>query len=120
MNMTALVSTSRTPLNPVYGYALLFGAIALLPALGVYPIFVMKVLCFALFACAFNLLVGFTGLLSFGQRLGRKVEDGQAALPRCQPDRHRLADVPQADEARPHRRRCTHARKTCPPSTSRI
>ena len=64
--MTAQVSTSKTALNPIYGYALLFGAIALLPALGVYPIFVMKVLCFALFACAFNLLVGFTGLLSFG------------------------------------------------------
>lgn len=32
----------------------------------VYPMFLMKVLCFALFACAFNLLIGFTGLLSFG------------------------------------------------------
>ena len=32
----------------------------------VYPVLVMKVLCFALFACAFNLLLGFTGLLSFG------------------------------------------------------
>jgi branched-chain amino acid transport system permease protein len=32
----------------------------------VYPIFLMKALCFALFACAFNLLLGFTGLLSFG------------------------------------------------------
>src|ERR1700687_4993594 len=32
----------------------------------VYPIFLMKCLCFALFACAFNLLIGFTGLLSFG------------------------------------------------------
>lgn len=31
-----------------------------------YPVFVMKVLCFALFACSFNLLVGYTGLLSFG------------------------------------------------------
>ncbi|MDK9704359.1 MAG: branched-chain amino acid ABC transporter permease [Sulfuritalea sp.] len=31
-----------------------------------YPILVMKVLCFALFACAFNLLLGYTGLLSFG------------------------------------------------------
>ncbi len=31
-----------------------------------YPTFLMKVLCFALFACAFNLLLGFTGLLSFG------------------------------------------------------
>jgi branched-chain amino acid transport system permease protein len=48
------------------GYAALFVGIALLPALGVYPVFVMKVLCYALFACAFNLLVGFTGLLSFG------------------------------------------------------
>jgi branched-chain amino acid transport system permease protein len=37
-----------------------------LPALGAYPVFVMKVMCFALFACAFNLLLGFTGLLSFG------------------------------------------------------
>jgi branched-chain amino acid transport system permease protein len=31
-----------------------------------YPVFLMKVLCFALFACAFNLLVGYVGLLSFG------------------------------------------------------
>ncbi|MDF1586660.1 branched-chain amino acid ABC transporter permease [Rhodospirillales bacterium YIM 152171] len=32
----------------------------------IYPIFIMKVLCFALFACAFNLLIGYVGLLSFG------------------------------------------------------
>jgi len=32
----------------------------------VYPVFLMKALCFALFACAFNLLLGYTGLLSFG------------------------------------------------------
>jgi len=45
----------------------------LLPALLVpvfpelaYPVFVMKVLCYALFALAFNLLIGFTGLVSFG------------------------------------------------------
>jgi branched-chain amino acid transport system permease protein len=48
------------------GYAALFIGIGLLPLLGAYPVFVMKVLCYALFACAFNLLVGFTGLLSFG------------------------------------------------------
>jgi branched-chain amino acid transport system permease protein len=54
------------PRSPLVGYAALFLGIALLPALGVYPIFVMKVLCYALFACAFNLLIGFTGLLSFG------------------------------------------------------
>ena len=34
-----------------------------------YPIFVMKILCFALFACAFNLLIGFGGLLSFGHAM---------------------------------------------------
>ena len=32
----------------------------------VYPVFLMKALCFALFACAFNLLLGYAGLLSFG------------------------------------------------------
>ncbi|VVE55009.1 branched-chain amino acid ABC transporter permease [Pandoraea anhela] len=37
-----------------------------LPALGVYPVFAMKVLCFALFACSLNLVLGYTGLLSFG------------------------------------------------------
>ncbi|HEY4082365.1 MAG TPA: branched-chain amino acid ABC transporter permease [Burkholderiaceae bacterium] len=52
--------------NPLIGYALMFLVIAALPALGVYPIFAMKLMCFALFACAFNLLIGFTGLLSFG------------------------------------------------------
>jgi len=36
------------------------------PFLGLYPVFVMKALCYAIFACAFNLLLGFTGLLSFG------------------------------------------------------
>ncbi len=40
--------------------------VALLPLVGAYPVFVMKVMCFALFACAFNLLIGYTGLLSFG------------------------------------------------------
>ncbi|HEU0202260.1 MAG TPA: branched-chain amino acid ABC transporter permease [Burkholderiaceae bacterium] len=34
-----------------------------------YPVFMMKVMCFALFACAFNLLIGFVGLLSFGHAM---------------------------------------------------
>jgi branched-chain amino acid transport system permease protein len=46
------------------GAALL--ALLAVPWLGIYPVFMMKVLCFAIFACAFNLLIGFTGLLSFG------------------------------------------------------
>ena len=35
----------------------------------IYPVFLMKVLCFALFACAFNLLIGYVGLLSFGHAM---------------------------------------------------
>ena len=48
------------------GYAVLAVVVAILPFVGVYPIFAMKIMCYALFACAFNLLLGFTGLLSFG------------------------------------------------------
>ncbi|RKP58495.1 branched-chain amino acid ABC transporter permease [Pararobbsia silviterrae] len=47
-------------------YALLLVALIVAPLAGAYPLFVMKVLCFALFASAFNLLIGYTGLLSFG------------------------------------------------------
>ena len=41
----------------------------LLAPLVIYPVFLMKVMCFALFACAFNLLIGFGGLLSFGHAM---------------------------------------------------
>jgi branched-chain amino acid transport system permease protein len=41
-------------------------AVALLAPFMFYPVFVMKALCFALFACAFNLLMGYVGLVSFG------------------------------------------------------
>jgi branched-chain amino acid transport system permease protein len=47
-------------------YAVL-GILALAaPHLGLYPVFLMKLLCFAMFACAFNLLLGYTKMLSFG------------------------------------------------------
>ncbi len=49
-------------------YAVLFVVGLIAPAV-VYPIFLMKALCFALFASAFNLLLGFTGLLSFGHAM---------------------------------------------------
>ncbi|CFN14162.1 branched-chain amino acid ABC transporter permease [Bordetella pertussis] len=48
------------------GYAAFAIVVGILPYVGVYPIFAMKVMCYALFACAFNLLLGYTGLLSFG------------------------------------------------------
>jgi branched-chain amino acid transport system permease protein len=44
------------------GLAVLLAA----PFIGLYPVFMMKALCYAIFACAFNLLLGYTGLLSFG------------------------------------------------------
>ena len=47
-------------------YVALLALVLAAPLIGLYPVFVMKLLCFALFACAFNLLLGFTGLLSFG------------------------------------------------------
>jgi branched-chain amino acid transport system permease protein len=49
-------------------FALMVAFFALAPAL-IYPLFLMKVMCFALFACAFNLLIGYGGLLSFGHAM---------------------------------------------------
>jgi len=46
----------------------MLAVLVLAPAL-VYPVFMMKVMCFALFACAFNLLIGYGGLLSFGHAM---------------------------------------------------
>jgi branched-chain amino acid transport system permease protein len=51
------------------GTTLMAVALAIAPLVGVYPVFLMKALCFALFACAFNLLLGFGGLLSFGHAM---------------------------------------------------
>ncbi len=57
-------ATGRAPLQLL---AVCIGIAALVAApMFFYPIFVMKILCFALFASAFNLLLGYTGLLSFG------------------------------------------------------
>ena len=47
-------------------WALVLLALMVAPFAGVYPVFLMNALCFAIFACAFNLLLGYTGLLSFG------------------------------------------------------
>lgn len=50
----------------VMGYGLLLAALLVAPFIGFYPVFVMKLMCFALFAAAFNLLLGYAGMLSFG------------------------------------------------------
>ncbi|MCB5224953.1 MAG: branched-chain amino acid ABC transporter permease [Candidatus Cloacimonetes bacterium] len=50
-------------------FAIMLAVFIVAPLAGVYPVFMMKVMCFALFACAFNLLLGFGGLLSFGHAM---------------------------------------------------
>src|SRR5262245_16183816 len=47
----------------------LMAAVLVIAPFVAYPMFLMKALCFALFACAFNLLIGYGGLLSFGHAL---------------------------------------------------
>jgi branched-chain amino acid transport system permease protein len=47
-------------------YVVLAALAMIAPFLGLYPVFLMKLLCFAMFACAFNLLLGYTKMLSFG------------------------------------------------------
>ena len=47
-------------------YVVLAALALIAPFMGLYPVFLMKLLCFAMFACAFNLLLGFTKMLSFG------------------------------------------------------
>ncbi|MDK4712927.1 branched-chain amino acid ABC transporter permease [Rhizobium sp. CNPSo 4039] len=67
--MAGLISlgSKERPKLSVQKLLLILGLVGLIWApFFIYPIFVMKVLCFALFACAFNLLLGYAGLLSFG------------------------------------------------------
>jgi branched-chain amino acid transport system permease protein len=52
-------------MNKRIGYGIALAIAVAAPFIG-YPVFLMKLLCFGLFACAFNLLIGYTGLLSFG------------------------------------------------------
>jgi branched-chain amino acid transport system permease protein len=59
---TAATTSNQGRVLWLVGLALLMIA----PFAGVYPVFLMNALCFAIFACAFNLLLGYTGLLSFG------------------------------------------------------
>ena len=58
----ALTFERAARLGQITGLAVLIIA----PLAGLYPVFMAKALCYAIFACAFNLLLGYTGLLSFG------------------------------------------------------
>jgi len=65
----AAPATGNPKRRPALAIATMAALFALAPLVGFYPVFLMKVLCFALFACAFNLLIGFGGLLSFGHAM---------------------------------------------------
>lgn len=68
MTEAALTPPSDARKSAPVATVLIVAGLALLVAAPffVYPVFLMKLLCFALFAAAFNLLLGYTGLLSFG------------------------------------------------------
>lgn len=59
----------RAGRDEVVAFAIMAAALIAVPFTGIYPYFVMQALCFALFACAFNLLIGYGGLLSFGHAM---------------------------------------------------
>jgi branched-chain amino acid transport system permease protein len=69
MTDDTLPVTPRTIRDEMIAFAVMAVLLALVPLTGLYPFFVMQALCFALLACAFNLLIGYGGLLSFGHAM---------------------------------------------------
>jgi len=72
--MAALANVTAAPARRETDWSIAVAAVAMVAFLiaapfVLYPVFVMKALCFALFACAFNLLIGYVGLVSFGHAL---------------------------------------------------
>jgi branched-chain amino acid transport system permease protein len=64
----AVPAKGRTA-DEMVAFAVMTVLLLIVPLTGIYPYFVMQALCFALFACAFNLLIGYSGLLSFGHAM---------------------------------------------------
>src|SRR5207302_5289674 len=72
--MTAITDNSipvtpRAMRDEMVVFVIMAVLLAIVPWTGIYPFFVMQALCFALLACAFNLLIGYGGLLSFGHAM---------------------------------------------------
>jgi len=65
--VASAAAPARTWSEPV-AFVIMVALLVVAPMV-IYPMFVMQALCFALFACAFNLLIGYVGLLSFGHAL---------------------------------------------------
>ncbi|WP_315755788.1 branched-chain amino acid ABC transporter permease [Bradyrhizobium sp. SZCCHNRI2007] len=66
---TTLPITPRAMRDEMIVFVIMAALLAIVPWTGLYPFFVMQALCFALLACAFNLLIGYGGLLSFGHAM---------------------------------------------------
>ena len=64
-----LPTTPRAIRDEMIAFGVMTALLLIVPLTGVYPFFVMQALCFALLACAFNLLIGYGGLLSFGHAM---------------------------------------------------
>src|SRR5947209_13121482 len=69
MTDDTLPVTPRSIRDEMIVFAAMAAILAIVPLTGIYPFFVMQALCFALLACAFNLLIGYGGLLSFGHAM---------------------------------------------------
>jgi branched-chain amino acid transport system permease protein len=61
--------TPRTIHDEMIAFVIMAALLVIVPWTGIYVFFVMQALCFALLACAFNLLIGYSGLLSFGHAM---------------------------------------------------
>src|SRR6201746_96581 len=69
MTDDTLPVTPRAIRAEMIAFVIMTALLLIVPFTGVYPFFVMQALCFALLACAFNLLIGYGGLLSFGHAM---------------------------------------------------
>src|ERR1700749_3857194 len=69
MTDDALSATPHALRDEMVAFGIMTALLLIVPFTGIYPFFVMQALCFALLACAFNLLIGYGGLLSFGHAM---------------------------------------------------
>src|SRR5882757_1425357 len=69
MTDDTLPASPRAIRDEMIVFVIMAALLAIVPWTGIYPFFVMQALCFALLACAFNLLIGYGGLLSFGHAM---------------------------------------------------
>ncbi len=83
--------TPRAIRDEMIAFGVMTALLVIVPLTGIYPFFVMQALCFALLACAFNLLIGYGGLLSFGHAMflgtgGLRHRARAEGMGRCRPN----------------------------------